>query len=148
MSVVPATATGAGSKVTVRFDLRALFLAVDDERDRQSLSWAALARHTSVATSTIRRYEEADDAEADGVLALIGWLGATPEDFVTGDAMSGIPLRIEDSSLIRVDMELVALANGDPGGAGGRTRTSIQHLVEVAQRSGQPVASLTRLSDT
>ena len=61
--------------------------------------------------------------------------------------MSGNRLPAADGGYIRVDMELVAIANGDPTGARGRTRTTIQKLVEVAQRSGQPVASLTRFSD-
>ncbi len=50
------------------------------------------------------------------------------------------------SGIVRVDMELVAVANGDTHGARGRTRTTIQHLVRVASTSGQPIASLTRLS--
>ena len=49
---------------------------------------------------------------------------------------------------IRVDMDLVADAAGDRRGAQGRTRTTIQRLVEIAQGSGRPVASLTRWSKT
>lgn len=87
------------------FDLQALFREIDAEREHQSLSWAALARQVGVAASTIRRFGEADDAEADGVLAC------------------------------------------DSRGSQGRTRSSIQSLVAVAQQSEQPVGALTRLSD-
>ena len=67
------------------FDLQRLFRAVDAQRERHGLSWAALARQVGVAASTIRRFGEAEDAEADGVLALVIWLGAAPEDYVRGD---------------------------------------------------------------
>ena len=135
------------SMTTPLFDLRELFRAIDAERDRHGLSWEALAREVGVAASTIRRFGVADDAEADGVLALIRWLGVAPEDYVRGDAVRGNRLRGGDR-YVRVDMESVARANGDPGGGRGRTRTTIQNLVEVAQRSGLPVASLTRVSET
>lgn len=129
------------------FDLQGLFRAVDGERQRQGLTWADLARQVGVAASTIRRFGEADDAEADGVLALIRWLGVTPEDYVRGDSVRGDPLRGGGDGYVRVDMELVARAKGDPRGARGRTRSSIQNLVLVAQCSGQPVAALTFFSE-
>ena len=129
------------------FDLPAVFRAVDIERQLHDLSWAALARQIGVAASTMRRYETADDAEADGVLAVLRWLGTAPEHYITGGAVKGQLLPAGEQGYIRVDMELIAVASGDPNGASGRTRTSIQHLVEVAQRSGRPVASLTRFSE-
>ena len=51
--------------MTTVFDLQALFHAIDVERQRQHLSWTALSRHVGVSASTIRRYSEANDAEAD-----------------------------------------------------------------------------------
>ena len=128
------------------FDLRALFHAVNAERERQGLSWSRLARQVGVAVSTLRRFEEADDAEADGVLAVLAWLGTAPEDYIAGDAVPGVLLADAAGGHIRVDMELVAQALGEPGGAKGRTRTSIQRLAAIAQRSERPVASLTRFS--
>ena len=133
--------------VTRPFELRELFLAVDVERKQQGLSWVALADQVGVAASTVRRFAEAEDAEADGVLALVRWLGTVPEDYVAGGAVRGVQLPVGDGGYIRVDMELVAMANGDPDGAKGRVRTSIQKLVAAAQRSRQPVSSLTRFSE-
>lgn len=52
-----------------------------------------------------------------------------------------------DHGYVRVDMERVATADGDPSGANGRNRTTIQRLARVASESRLPVASLTRLSD-
>ena len=103
-----------------------------------------MSRQVGVVASTIRRFGEADDAEADGVLALVGWLGVAPEDYVQGDVVQ--PERLPDASggFVRVDMDLVVGTTAETSGAGGRSRTSIQALVEVAQRSGRTVASLTR----
>ena len=138
------------------FDLRRLFVAIDAERQLRGLSWAALAREVGVSAPTIRRFGVADDAEADGVLFLIRWLGAIPEDYVTDNSVPGVRLNDSGDGNVRVDMELVAkaVAASSAGtgarakaGANGRTRTTIQRLVEAAQRSGQPVAALTRLTD-
>ena len=130
-----------------KFDLRRLGRSIDAERIARGLTWAALAREVGVASSTIRRFSMADDAEADGVLALVRWLHAAPEDYIDGGTVRGDRLWSADDGYVRVDMELVAEAVGDQGGARGRTRTTIQRLVEAAQQSGRPVASLTRLSE-
>ncbi len=131
--------------MTPTFDLRGLFVAIDSERTRQGLAWTTLADRVGVAASTIRRYSDADDAEADGVLALLRWLGDVPEDHIADSTVTG--RRLTAGGYIRVDMDKVAAANGDPNGAKGRTRTTIQRLVESAQQSGQTVTSLTRRGD-
>lgn len=111
------------------------------------MTWAALAREVSVAASTIRRFAEATDAEADGVLALVRWLGAAPEDFMPEGVVTGAPLPAVGAGIVRVDMALVEAA--EPGGRsrGTRTRTTIQHLAAMAQASGRPVAIFTQLRD-
>ncbi len=107
-----------------------------------------LARQVGVAASTMRRYEEADDAEADGVLAVLRWLRVVPEDYVAGDAVNGDVLPDDGHGYIRVDMELVAAASGDGSGrATERRRTTIQRLVAVAQGSGNTIRSLTKYSE-
>lgn len=101
--------------------------------------------------------EVADDAEADGVLALIRWLEAAPEAFIVSSRPGaddqpitshapGLLLPAE-SGYVRVDMDRVSAADGTGQTAGGRTRTTIQRLVQAALRSGQPVAAFTRLSE-
>jgi hypothetical protein len=132
---------------TPAFDLHALFDTVNGQRERQSLNWAALSRQIGVAPSTIRRFATADDAEADGVLAALQWLGAVPERYVAGGNVEGIRLPPISDGHVRVDMQLVAEADGDPRGPGTRTRTTIQRLTATAERSGQPIASLTRLTE-
>lgn len=129
------------------FDLGALFVDASLERKMCGLSWAGLGRRVGVSPSTIRRYERADDAEADGVLAVVRWLNKAPEHYVEGNVVVGSCLAEAGCGIVRVDMELVAEAEGDARGSRGRSRTTIQHLVGVAQRCGKPVASLTRLSE-
>lgn len=131
----------------VLFDLRGLFESVDSERERLGVSWSALSREVGVGASTIRRFGVAHDAEADGVLALVRWLGVAPEEFVSSSSVCGEKLLASGDGVVRVDMDSVAIADGDARGARGRTRTTIQNLVSVAQRAGQPVASLTRFSN-
>lgn len=133
----------------VRFDLRGLFESIDDERARLGMSWAAVARDVGVSTSTIRRFGDANDAEADGVLALVRWLGVAPEAFVAGNEnrRSGDTLATTGAGIVRVDMSAVATAAGDDRGARGRTRTTIQHLTSVAHHADVAISSLTRLSD-
>ncbi len=80
------------------------------------------------------------------MLALIRWLGSTPEAFVHGPRNAGVHLPGGDG-FIRVDMTEVATASGDPSAA-RRSRTTIQNLAAVAQESDRSIAALTRLSDT
>lgn len=129
-----------------RFDLPALFRAIDAERSRQELSWASLARQVGVAASTIRRFRTAENAEADGVLALVRWLGVAPEAYVAGSSLPGDRLDSGGMGHVRVDMDLVAEVTPEAEVSRGRTRTTIQHLVAVAGTSQRTVASLTRLS--
>lgn len=131
--------------VTPLFDLGQLFVSIDAERERQGLSWAALSRLVGVSASTIRRFGDADDAEADGVLVLIGWLGVAPEHFVSSAVVSGAALPPAGDGVIRVDMTAVAEATA-PRQAGSGTRTTIQRLVAAAHSSERTVESLTRWS--
>ena len=55
-----------------------------------------------------RRFATASDAEADGVLAVIGWLGVPPEQFVDDSNIAGVPLPPAADGVIRVDMALLA----------------------------------------
>ena len=132
---------------TATFDLRTLLQAADEERQRQGLSWSSLSAHVGVSASTIRRFGVADDAEADGVLAIVRWLGVSPETFVCGGAVGGRRLSTEPTGFVRVDMDAVARAAGQEGES-RRTRTTIHRLVTAAEQAGMPVASLTRLSAT
>lgn len=127
------------------FDLFDLSRSIDQTRAERELTLAALSRHVGVSTSTIRRFRTATDAEADGVLAMVGWLGVPPERFVRGSTVDGTLLPPAQDGLIRVDMSLVAEVTGRRP-AQVVSRTSIQQLVIAAQASGRAVASFTRWS--
>lgn len=131
--------------MTQPFDLGELSRAIDQECDKRGMTQTALSREVGVAASTIRRFRAAEDAEADGVLALIGWLGLPPERFVKCPGSDETLLPPSRDGMIRVDMVLIAEAAGRP--TSSTSRTSIQRLVAVAQASGQTVASLTRWSE-
>jgi hypothetical protein len=80
------------------FNLRALYDALDDQRQARDLTWAAVTREINrleinetrgghaIATSTITGLESRSVAEGDGVLQMLLWLGRTPESFVPGVA--------------------------------------------------------------
>lgn len=127
------------------FDLGKLSYRIDELSEERGLTMTALAREVGVAASTIRRFRTADDAEADGVLALIAWSGDPPEQFIADSLVSGTRLPPAGTGQIRVDMDLVVRARS---GRGAPTRTTIQRLVIAAQASGRTVASLTRWSQT
>lgn len=129
-----------------QFDLHELSRALDRARADRRVTWAAISEEVGVATSTIRRFASATDAEADGVLALVGWLGVAPEVFVTDSEIAGIRLPPAGEGFIRVDMARIAEMAAQPRRARLATRTTIQRLVVAAQLSGVPVASLTRWS--
>lgn len=128
------------------FDLAEFAGAIDRARTDLGLTWAGLAGQVGVAVSTIRRFAVATDAEADGVLALVGWLGVSPEEFVVDSSIAGLPLPAAGDGMIRVDMELVAALPSWPRRGRIGSRTTIQRLVAAAQGSGRTVASFTRWS--
>jgi hypothetical protein len=134
-----------------RFDLAALYRAIDRRRQECSLSWAALGRQVGVAPSTIRRFEHAVDAEADGVLALFSWCGVAPEEFVVNGPNVGQTLPPASGGMVRADVALMNTFKPDRGTRPARPRVgdriSIQRLVEVAVANDRPIASLTRVTE-
>ncbi len=125
------------------FDLAALFDQVDRRRVQIGASWSAVARATGVAATTIRRFATAGDAEADGVLTVVSWLGVPPESFIVG-AGPGEALPPRHDGFVRVDMARVAAVTGQRRAG---SRTSIQRLAEVAHSSYCTIASLVRVSE-
>jgi hypothetical protein len=71
------------------FDLKALFAALDQQRQARGLTWTAVARDINsaipsrnVSTSTITGLAAKPLAEADGVLQMLRWLDRAPEFFM------------------------------------------------------------------
>ena len=65
-----------------RFDPKALFQALDAQRKRRGLTWAAVAREIGVSAGTLTRTADGGRMEADGMLAMCRWLGRSAESFV------------------------------------------------------------------
>ena len=70
----------------IRFDPKALYAALDEQRRERGLSWAQVAKETGVAAATLKRTEQGGRLEVDGVLAMVGWLGRTVESFTKRSA--------------------------------------------------------------
>jgi hypothetical protein len=128
------------------FLLGALYSAVDAAHIDRGLSWSAVSRQVGVAASTIRRFSHADDAEADGVLTLISWLGIAPEEFIDGELARQERLASLDGGMVRADLNLInELLIGDRSQR-LESRMTIQRLTTLAQSHSRTVASLTRWS--
>ena len=63
------------------FDGARFLESIDEQRRDRELSWSALGSSTGVNPSTIKRFATGEVIEADGVLALLRWLGRPLEDF-------------------------------------------------------------------
>jgi len=74
------------------FDLRALYVALDERRRQRNMSWTAVARDVNryrtklrpIGVSTIMGLRQKPFGEGDGILQMLLWLGRTPESFVPG----------------------------------------------------------------
>jgi hypothetical protein len=71
-----------------RLDARALYAALDEQRRSSGMSWRQVAATIGVSASTLNRCQTGGDLETDGMLAMVRWLGRTPESFTNapGDA--------------------------------------------------------------
>jgi len=65
-----------------RFDTRALYAALDRQRQARGLSWQDLGQAIGVSPSTIMRTRDGGRLEVDGMLAMVAWLDRPVEDFV------------------------------------------------------------------
>jgi transcriptional regulator with XRE-family HTH domain len=65
-----------------RFDPKALYQALDEQRVARGLSWQDVAAATEVSVATITRTKNGGRMEVDGMLAMVHWLGVPVETFV------------------------------------------------------------------
>ncbi len=62
-----------------RFDSKALYAALDAQREARHLSWREAAREIGVSVSTIARTRRGGRMEVDGMLAMVAWLGVADD---------------------------------------------------------------------
>jgi len=65
-----------------RFDVKALYAALDAQRRARSITWQQVASETSVSATTLTRTRHGGRLEVDGMLAMVRWLNRTVESFV------------------------------------------------------------------
>lgn len=65
-----------------RFDAKALYDALDQQRVAREMTWSDIAEEIGVSSSTIRRTRQGGRMEVDGMLAMVDWLGERVETFV------------------------------------------------------------------
>jgi transcriptional regulator with XRE-family HTH domain len=66
----------------IRFDAKALYVALDEHRRTREMSWEQVAAAIGVSVGTIIRTREGGRMEVDGMLAMVSWLGVPVETFV------------------------------------------------------------------
>src|SRR5881394_1971578 len=74
------------SPLIPRFDARALYQALDQQRAARGLTWQQVAAESGVSKATIVRTQHGGRMEVDGMLALVRWLGVPVETFVRDSA--------------------------------------------------------------
>ena len=136
------------------FSLRALYDAIDAQRQARQLSWAAVSgeinrfekeRHP-VASSTIKGIATNAVAEGDGVLQLLLWLKRSPESFIpdfpnADDERYRLP-EIATDRILRFDVKTIHSAL-----EGERKQRSLSWMQVATEIGGHTPAMLTRLEE-
>ena len=65
----------------IRFDAKALYNAMDEQRRARGLTWTEVGRELGISPSTLTRTRLGGRMEVDGMLAMVRWLGRTVESF-------------------------------------------------------------------
>ncbi len=136
------------------FSLRALYAALDAQRQTRGLSWSQATREINrqserssahrLSPSTVRGTRTRAVAEGDGVLQMLLWLNRTPESFVPGhqeseEASARLP-DISAQQILRFDTKRIHAALDAQRIARKMT------WAQVAKDIGLSVSSLTHLS--
>lgn len=66
-----------------RFNSKALYDALNNERLARELTWREVADQIGVSVTTITRIKSGGRMEVDGMLAMVWWLGVPVETFVS-----------------------------------------------------------------
>lgn len=68
--------------IVLRFDSKALYVALDAQRVQRGMTWTQVAAVTGVSAATLTRTRAGGRLEVDGMLAMVRWLGVPVETFV------------------------------------------------------------------
>jgi len=95
----PRSKISAAPVNTGRFDARALYAALDEQRRARGLSWREVATEVGVSASTLTRTKLGGRMEVDGMLAMVRWLGCSVERFTHGETRKRQATRARDPGL-------------------------------------------------
>jgi hypothetical protein len=138
------------------FDVQALYVALDVQRQARGMSWAQVAREVSglfagtrakpISPSTIVGMRKRANVEGDGVLQMLLWLKRTPESFVPGHSefatdTATLP-QVNSGQILRFDTKAMYAALDAQRIARAMTWTQL-----ASDIGGFNAAGLTRLAD-
>ncbi len=115
------------------FSLKALYDALDAQRQERGLTWTGVMREINrfittghpIATGTITSLQNKAVAEGDGVLQMLIWLGRSPESFMHGfpdaDADSFQLRQVRIDQILRWDSKALHAAMNTQREARGMT---------------------------
>jgi hypothetical protein len=136
------------------FSLKALYAALDAQRQARGQSWSEATREINrqsgrsssrgLSASTVTGTSSRRAAEGDGVLQMLRWLNRTPESFVPGyeeseDVGAGLPA-IPAKQILRFDTKRLH------GALDAQRIARKMTWAQVAKDVGLGVSSLTYLS--
>ena len=132
------------------FSLQSLYAALDAQRQERGYSWLRATREMAqhgkrhpLSPSTVKGMRTKALAEADGVLAMLRWLGRSPESFLhcheTGERSACLP-DIPSGKVLRFDTTKIYAA------LDARRLERKMTWAKVAEEVGLGVSSLTHLA--
>jgi hypothetical protein len=110
--------------MSIEFDLRAVYSALDVARHERGLTWTAVAREINarfkdsavrpISASTITGLRTKRVVEGDGVLQMLLWLGRSPESFLPNRNGHSAPNerlpQIPSTQILRFDAQKIHAA--------------------------------------
>ena len=133
------------------FSLQALYAALDAQRQERGYSWSRATREMvqhgkrhPLSPSTVKGMRTKAVAEADGVLAMLRWLGRSPESFLQTSnpaaARSACLPDIPSGKVLRFDTSRIYAA------LDSRRLERKMTWAQVAEEVGLGVSTLTHLA--
>lgn len=110
-----------------RFDVEALYSALDQERQTRNMTWRAVSQATGVSASTLTRMSQGRRPDLDGMAALVDWSGLSANSFVRSSRATPSASTIAKvTAIFRADRDL-------PEDAVQRLTELVQHAYELAK---------------
>lgn len=105
-------------------DVEALYAALDQKRQQESLTWRKLAKAMEISPSTFTRMAQGRHPDVETFVALCSWLGVPAESFARNGAESADE---EDNTLAVISTNLRASRKLSP-----RSAEAIEEIVRAA----------------